>query len=134
MIDSNQKVLNDLLVIARDVPSFAAAQVASGVYIRNRLVALGTNSSKSHPFMQQYAKNPFANFWHAEVRAIFNALKITDDLSRATLFVARARKIHAGASGIARPCDGCWRAIKDYQISRVVYTTDEDNEYVVWNK
>lgn len=131
------KILKSLFQIARDIPSEAVphrTRHAAAVVIRNNIISYGINEMKTHPFQAQYSKNEEAIYWHAETRAIHNALKIIDekDLRKATLYVARV-KIDENMNkkteiiGASKPCCGCMKAIRDFQIKEVVYT--EDPEY-----
>jgi len=92
---------------------------------RNRVVAVGQNSTKSHPLAAKYSKNEKAICLHAEIDAIKNALKVVDveDLNKMTLYVARVKR--TGLIGNAKPCNGCQRAIETFGIGSVVWTEDE---------
>lgn len=109
------------------------ARLGVAIVIKNRVIAFGTNKKKTHPFQAQYAKNKDAIDLHAENDAIVNALhqvKI-DDLERATMYIARAKRSTRGGPftwGLAKPCTGCMRAISAFNIKRVVYTTDKQGE------
>jgi deoxycytidylate deaminase len=136
-MNRHEKVLKSLFQIARDIPSEAVphrTRHAAAIMIKNNLISYGINEMKTHPFQAQYSKNEEAIFWHAETRAIHNALKIIDasELKKATLYVARV-KIEELANkkieiiGSSMPCCGCMKAIRDFSIKETVYT--EDSEY-----
>ena len=114
------------------------ARVSAMIVIKNKPIALCTNQRKTHPFQATYGKNKDAIFLHAEVSAIKNALKQVsiDDLRKATLYVARAKKANnqprsKDIQGMAKPCTGCLLCIIDFGVKRVVYTTAIQNEYGV---
>ena len=103
---------------------------AAAVVIRKRVVGLGVNSYKSHPFADKYSRRNGAVYLHAETSAIKDALRTVsvDDLSKATLFVVRMKKFTPHGeleTAMSKPCDGCERCIADFGIKKVVYTTDE---------
>lgn len=111
---------------------FAAAIVRG-----NKIVSVGFNHMKSHPLQAKYCKNEHAIFLHAEIAAIKNALKelSVEDLSKTDLYITRVKKPKSFSKkfvwGLARPCCGCQRAIEEFGIRGVVYTTDEDGTYEV---
>jgi len=104
------------------------SQHAAAVVIGKRVVGLGVNSYKSHPFADKYSAREGAVYLHAETSAIKNALRTVsvEELSKATLFVARVKK--NGEVAMSKPCKGCERCIVDFGIKNVVYTTDEGIE------
>ncbi|HMH10289.1 MAG TPA: deaminase [Candidatus Nitrosopolaris rasttigaisensis] len=108
------------------------ARLASAVVAKNRIISIGTNSYKSHPFQKKWATNKDAIFLHAETSAIHSALKILDtyDLSDCELYVCRMKRPSQHSTefvyGMSKPCNGCSRAIAEFGISNVYYTTDED--------
>jgi len=124
--------LSDLCDVASHSPPVYRTQIAAAIYLRHSLIALGHNSYKTHPFQARFGKHRDCIYLHAEIDAIKNALKYTDIvlLRKAELYVARmkwedggrARKI----SGLARPCEGCQRAICTFGIENVFYTLDNE--------
>jgi tRNA(Arg) A34 adenosine deaminase TadA len=126
----NIKHIETALKLAEDVEPFGNAKVAAVLTYKNRAIAYGFNSNKSHPLTIRYAKNCHAIYLHAELTAIKNALKRMDDLSKTTLYVARVRKINGMfVPGIAKPCGSCAEYIIEYGIKRIVWTTDIFGEY-----
>lgn len=103
---------------------------AAAVVIKNKVVGIGTNSYKSHPFATKYSHRDGAIYLHAETSAIKDALRhvSVEELSKATLYVARIKrptsKSDAWMNAMSKPCDGCARCIVDFGIKKVVYTTD----------
>lgn len=131
-MSTDEDFLSFLRTMAEDVKPVAAARVAAAIVVRNEIIAIGTNSRKTHPFQARFGKNSKSIFWHAETAAIRNALRCIDEdkLTHATLYVARAKKmVKRGTfvSGMACPCAGCRRAIRHYGIRKVVYTTDNES-------
>jgi deoxycytidylate deaminase len=122
------KYLSDL---AREKPMVYRAKIVAGIYIRNNLIAVGENSYKTHPFQARFSKHEDCIYLHAEIDAIKNALREVevDELARAEMYVARM-KWNSGEKeylkpGMAKPCEGCQRAIATFDISHVYYTIDE---------
>jgi deoxycytidylate deaminase len=105
-------------------------KMAAGIAYRGNLLATGLNSFKSHPMMRQWGKNEDSIFIHAEVDAIKNALKIMShrELAKCDLYIARVKRPntdrHMWVPGLAKPCQGCQRAIAAFDIRNVFYTHD----------
>lgn len=111
------------------------AKLAASLVIRNEIISVGYNSYKTHPLQKRFSKNIEAIFKHAEVDCIINALRHVEpeDLEKATLYVHRVKKLTKDhkywSDGYSEPCCGCKQAIEHFKIKRVVYSTDEDNNY-----
>lgn len=127
----HQKILNRLTKIAEDIAPTANARVVAAVYVGGKEIALGINKDKTHPKAEEFKKNPFAIFLHAEVSAVINAMKRINytDLEGATMYIARAKWDHPSKRNIvcgnAKPCLGCAAAMKAYGFKRVFYTNDD---------
>lgn len=122
------RILNVLSNVASTVDRVANARLAAGLLYKGDFVSIGTNQFKSHPFQAQFTKHEEAIYLHAETDAIKNGLKVLSlsDLSKCTLFVCRIKQDMS--YGLARPCEGCMRAIANFYIRRVYYTTGESNQ------
>lgn len=119
--------MNVLAKLAPNLEKVAGAKIASCLVYKNNVLSFGFNQKKSHPFQAKFGKNDDCIFLHAEVDAIKNALKCNslDELKKSTLYIYRAKKINGKlGSGLAKPCDGCMRAIANFNIRNVVYSTE----------
>lgn len=128
----DRKFINQCFVLAQSVERFPNAKLASIIVIGNKIISYGWNQAKTHTFVRKYSRHGEEHcYLHAEVHAIKNSLRIIDpeDLERATLYVARAKRPSSYSKkwvyGLAKPCEGCQRAIEDFSIRRVVYTLDD---------
>ena len=103
-------------------------KLSAGVVYRKHLIATGVNSYKSHPMMLQWGKNSDSIFLHAEVDAIKNALRVItqEQLAKCDLYVVRVKKDKRGRYiyGLAKPCEGCSRAVATFNIRNVYYTSE----------
>lgn len=132
----NVGILDTLAKIA-EANDNQGERLAAAVVRNNKIISVGYNHRKSHPFQAKYAKNSHSIFLHAEVHAIKNALRNmeVDDLSKCELYVARVKKTGPRSKvwvwGLAKPCSGCQRAITEFGFKRVVYTTNENGNYEV---
>jgi len=134
----NPNILEELRTIALNNNSLHTAKIASAIVHRNKIISIGTNYMKSHPFQKLFSRNDDAIFWHAETHAIFNALKIhnVEFLSHCDIYIARVKRDHEGhiLDGYAAPCAGCKKAIKKYNIRNVYYTQDDLIDLTFWNE
>lgn len=125
----NIKILNNLKVLAHS-GSHPKVWIASALVHRNRIISYGVNKMKTHPYQRKYGRNADAIFWHAETSAIFNADKRVgfDKFKNSVLYIARVKydscEKNNFISGLAMPCVGCMKCIKDYGIGAVIYTID----------
>jgi deoxycytidylate deaminase len=127
------KIFDVLFNLAQTIEPVGNARLAAAIVIKNEIVSFGINKRKTHPFQKKYGKNSDAIFLHAEIDAIKNSLKYigTDELSRASLYVARAKKTGRHfMQGLAKPCEyGCCKAITAFNIRSVYYTTNTQGIY-----
>lgn len=126
-----EKHIDTLTTISEGLQGVRRARIAAGVVYKGRLIAIGVNSMKTHPFQAKYAKNEHAIYLHAEVAAIMAAKrKLTDvELSKSTLYVIRTKESFVNGDivyGMAKPCCGCEACIADHGIRKVVYSMDCD--------
>jgi deoxycytidylate deaminase len=124
---------------ARHVPKCASAKVSAILVLKNREIATGCNSYRTHPLAAKYGKNSQAICIHAELDTILKATKKIEgpDFNLATLYICRVKsknqdERHNLIWGIACPCEGCASAIAHYGVRRVVYSLDgEDRRFEI---
>lgn len=125
-----QDIFDHLRIMAEDVAPIRSAKIAAAVVYRDKIMSLGVNQLHTHPFQAKFGANSESMFWHAETKAIFNALKIHEPeyLSRCDLYVVRVKRPSSRSKeyvlGSAKPCVGCQRCITDFGIRNVFYSTD----------
>lgn len=124
------KYIEQTFNIAKDVEKFGNSRHAAIIVYKNNIIAYGTNyNPKTHPFSLRFGKNEWAIHLHAETEAIKNAQnKGFEYFNKATLYVARAKysKSEIAIKALSMPCEGCMECIKYFDISRVVFTLDNN--------
>ena len=85
---------------------------------KNNIVAVGTNSYKTHPLMAPRTAWPFL---HAEQHCIIRAG--VENCEGLDLYIARVKKDNNLA--LSKPCSVCAELIMDVGIKRTFYSTDE---------
>lgn len=128
------KTIDLLFKLAQDAND-QKMKFASCIFYQGEIISFGFNQNKSHPFQAKFRKNSEAIFWHSECNAIFNALKkiTSKQLMDSTLYVVRAKNLHGTDKtihGLAKPCEGCMKAIKAHNIGKVIYTEDSPEELI----
>lgn len=102
-----------------------------------KVVSTGFNTiSKSHPLQAYYAScvgREEAIYLHAEMAAIVASKACSKELKGCIIYVFR-RGLD-GKVRMSRPCRSCLKALKDFGIRCIVYSTDEGvaKEYLEGN-
>lgn len=113
-------MLYKAIEVARTNPITGLPKMAAVITKRKKILSVGVNSFKSDPLQFRYSRHPLSICKHAEIDAIKNAIKNNINLSGTTMYVARV--FGDGSVGIAKPCEGCQKAIRDFGISEVFWT------------
>jgi tRNA(Arg) A34 adenosine deaminase TadA len=134
-MNPNPKVVEMLTRLAIDNPGIRNQfKLSAGITYGKSLIATGVNSYKTHPMMKQWGMTSNTICLHAEIDAIKNALKLVtpSELAKCNMYIVRVKRPdHSNDSwvhGLAKPCDGCQRAIASFNIKRVFYTKDQEDE------
>lgn len=128
-----EDTLNLLEKVAEGSEGHSHARLAAAIVKNNQIISIGTNRMKTDPFQARFGKNQHAIYLHAEIHAIKNALKTMSisDLAGSDLYICRIKRPFSTAKhyirGLAKPCEGCARAIVEFGIRRVIYSTDESH-------
>ena len=127
------KYFDILQKIAEAVDPVSRARLAACLVYKNQIISIGTNKNKTHPIARRFSKHEEAIYLHAEVDSIKNALKniSVEELSACSMYVLRVkrpeRKPREWIRGSAKPCIGCMKAIAQFDIKNVYYTTEGGN-------
>lgn len=125
--DKYWKLLEKIAIASEPV---ARTRLAACLVYKNELLAVGYNKNKTHPIAKRFQKTEGAEYLHAEVDCIKNALRTYSPelVAKSTLYVLRVKHPDddhkAFIRGMAKPCTGCQFCIDQYQIKKVYFTTD----------
>lgn len=126
-MSKSNKIFDILRVVAEDIEPVAAARVAAAVVYKNKIVSIGYCRYHSHPFQKKFGSNNKAIYLHAEIDAILKAKAKRVDLSKCSMYVARVKRSYSNSNafifGLAKPCEGCQKAIKFEGLKDVYYST-----------
>lgn len=89
---------------------------------RKKIVGIGRNSYKTDPLQSRYSRHPLSVCKHAEIDAIKNAIKRDRNVDLRGTSISVARVFSDGTVGIAKPCEGCQKALRAYGISHAEWT------------
>lgn len=116
--------------------NFTRQHVGCVVVYKNKIIAAGFNSTKTHPKQKTYNRLRFEedsspDSLHAEIHALAMAEHTNVDFSKCTIYTSR--RLKSGVPALARPCRSCMAYIKELGIKKVVYTTQDGyaSEYIV---
>lgn len=133
----NENILKTLTKVAESNDEYSNARLAAAIVKNNKIISIGINRKKSDPLQARFGKNEDSIYLHAEIHAIKNALReiVVEDLSKCDLYICRVKRPSQKSNkfiwGLSKPCCGCARAIAEFGIRNVVYTTDEGNYEVI---
>lgn len=85
-----------------------------------RILSYGINKPVANAFAKNYAQHKGWQI-HSECTALYKVRE--KNLKGATMYNARIDK--NGEIKISRPCSGCIRMLSDFEISKVVFTTND---------
>ena len=101
------------------------AKLGAIIVHKNEIISTAVNAAKSHPIQKLYNIHRNIQITHNHIHAeIHSIIKTTNKqkLKGATIYVSRVKNDQA--MGMARPCPACFRAIQDYGIKNIFYTTN----------
>jgi tRNA(Arg) A34 adenosine deaminase TadA len=126
----NERIFSVLEDVATGIERVANARISSAVVYKNDIVSIGINKLKTHPFQALHSRHEESIYWHAENHAIHNALKLIsrEQFSKSTLYVCRIDQ--AQNYCLAKPCEGCMKAINKFKFKKLVYTTSNSFDTV----
>mgnify|MGYP006288937977 CR=1 FL=1 len=86
------------------------------------IIGVGQNKMKSHPFQAKFGRNEESIYLHAETAALLDALNRGENPNGATMHVIR--RLRNDSFGLARPCQGCMKALAVYGVDRIIYSNE----------
>ena len=107
------------------------------IVYKGHIIGRGSNSDKTDPLQNLYNKErkfnkngsqPIKHSVHAEIAALKSIpypIQESIDWGKVKVYIYRiavGKKLHMG---LARPCAGCMKALRDKGIQRIFYTTSD---------
>lgn len=113
----NSRIINLLTEIAKLNPPCANTRIVAALVKRGRIEYVGYNRYKTHPLQLQYGKCKEAIYLHAEIDCLRKAGKRAKGMD---MVIVRIKA--NGDLGLAKPCEGCARAIKFFGIKNTYWS------------
>ena len=119
---------------------FDSFHVGCVIVYKKHIIGAASNSDKTHPMQAYYnkyrkfnkTKSGIKHSVHAEIAAI-NSIPYTIgrevEWSKVKVYIWRICPGKPGQHGLARPCAGCAKALRDLGIQNIYYTTDGGYAY-----
>lgn len=132
VLSERDRRLFDVAVSVARTSTHYQASVGAVIVDGKDIVAVGVNGRKSHPLQAKYNQirfndNTADHLLHGELDACIKSGAHKKSLGRyAAIYVAR---VTSQGLGMARPCSGCIKALKDFGIHEVYYTTGDGFAY-----
>lgn len=112
---------------------FESFHMGCVIVYKHHIISAAANSNKTHPMQARYnqyrgfnkTKNGIKHSLHAEIAAISAipyAIGKDIDWSRVKIYIYRICPGKEFGFGLARPCAGCRKALKDIGIRHIYYT------------
>lgn len=102
------------------------SQHCAAVVHKGKILSVGFNKKKTHPFQKKYSDRPERLYLHAELDAILG-IKDKTILSSCDIYVLRLSKGNQVLN--SEPCEGCKKALKFYQFQNIYWTTDANKDW-----
>jgi tRNA(Arg) A34 adenosine deaminase TadA len=132
-IMSNQhiRIFEAIKSLAEMRPAVGRSRHVAAITYRDKIMGLGFNQLKSHPFQKKYGRHEDAIYLHAETSAIQNTIRVHGDeiLEKCSMYVCRMKYVDTNKErmiqGLSRPCHGCAQCISTFGIKNVYFTCNE---------
>ena len=133
--DMHYNFLKYLELVLLEKPHVYNVRIAAAIVHKRDLLSIGFNSTKTHPLQARHADHPDRVHMHAEVNAICGSFKSKQDLDGCTIYICRLKYADSDKSSViwgnVKPCDSCFKLIKDYNFKQIIYTLDGVDRYCV---
>lgn len=123
-----------------ETSDFATFHMGCVIVYKKHIIGAASNSDKTHPMQAAYnqyrkfhkTKNGVKHSVHAEIAAL-NSIPYTVgkdvDWSKVKVYIFRIAPGLPGKFGLAKPCPGCERALRDLGIKHIYYTGEGSYVY-----
>lgn len=116
-----KKYIKFLEKVADSSEEVGGSKHAACLVYKKKVLSWGVNKEKSHPLQLEFSDHPEKIYLHAEIDCLVKSIRDFDEklIEKSTLYIARF-----APSGVllSKPCKGCQRAIKFYNIKKVIHS------------
>ena len=133
-MNSRDKRYYSLAEKASSFSDYKKCHIGCIAVYKNKIIAVGYNTNKTHPIQQHYNKyrennniGCFAAKLHAEINCLNSIRHLDINFQKVKLYIFRTR--FDREFGMCRPCPSCMAAIKDLGIKHIYYTSNDGYSY-----
>lgn len=138
----SEKRVKHYLELAKNACIYSDSErtrVGCVVVYKGKVLSVGWNNEKTSPTQKKYNRyrgfdpdiSGTVNSIHAELHAMSKIKDMDINWSKVYVFVYRIKK--DDTKGMARPCPGCEKMLRDMGIRRVYYSTNNGYAYEVYD-
>ena len=132
MIRKNDYKYFDKARLAASISDYHKIHIGCVAVYQGQVIGIGCNCNKTHPMQKAYNKfredsDSLLPKLHAEINCINQLKHLSINFSKVKLYIYRIRNDRP--YGISRPCPSCMKAIQDFGIRDIYYTTDSGFSY-----
>lgn len=129
--------INKFFTLAKNASTFSEfdrAKIGSVLVYKNKIISVGWNAKKSHPYQKilnkygKYDEEKINNYLHSEINCLLNVKDLDINWSKVYIFIYREDK--NGNLAISKPCLGCTKALISKGINKVFYTDKNGYNYI----
>lgn len=117
---------------------FENIKIGSVLVYKNKVVSVGYNIKKSHPYQKilnryrnqngrEFDVNKRNNYLHSEMNCLRNVERLNINFNKCYLFIYRENK--DGSLDNCYPCKSCQMRLKELGINRIFYTDKDGYNY-----
>lgn len=134
--------IDKFFTLAKNASTFSDyenVKIGSVLVYKNKVIAVGYNTKKSHPYQKMLNKyrsqngrefdiNKRHNYLHSEINCLLNAKDLNINWNKVYIFIYREDK--NGNLAMCKPCSSCVKALKENKIKKVFYTDKNGYNYI----
>lgn len=129
--------INKFFTLAKNASEFSdfdRVKIGSILVYKNKVISVGYNMKKSHPYQKilnkygKYNQDKINNYLHSEINCLLNVKDLDVNWNKVYIFIYREDK--NGSLAMCKPCSSCVNALKGIGIKKVFYTDKNGYNYI----
>lgn len=113
---------------------FERIKIGSVLVYKNKVISVGWNMKKSHPYQKilnkygKYNQDKIHNYLHSEINCLLNIKDLNVNWIKVSIFIYREDK--NGNLAMCKPCSSCIKALKEKGVKKIFYTDQNGYNYI----
>lgn len=129
--------INKFFTLAKNASEFSnfdRIKIGSVLVYKNKVISVGYNMKKSHPYQKilnkygKYNQDRINNYLHSEINCLLSVKDLNINWNKVYIFIYREDK--NGNLAMCKPCSSCVNALKEIGIKKVFYTDKNGYNYI----